>query len=138
MEYMRSVLGIQEAKYLSFDALRVAASCVRGLVRSKSDFAALLLADKRYANDSKKKMMPLWLQASIEDAHASMSTEEAMLAMRVFLREAAQPPPLTRPQDRKATVYNKREVEAGRPEFEFPVPKEERVVVRLKVKKEGG
>jgi DNA excision repair protein ERCC-2 len=45
--YLRDEFAIQEKDFLSFDAIRQAAQCLGRVVRGKSDYGMMVLADSR-------------------------------------------------------------------------------------------
>ena len=48
LEYMREKYTIREDDFLTFDALRQSAQCVGRVIRSKTDYGLVILADSRY------------------------------------------------------------------------------------------
>lgn len=46
--YLRDEFGIQEKDFLSFDAIRQASQCLGRVVRGKSDYGMMVLADSRW------------------------------------------------------------------------------------------
>lgn len=48
LEFMHSQHQIKENDFLTFDALRQAAQCVGRVIRSKTDYGVVVLADSRY------------------------------------------------------------------------------------------
>ena len=48
LDWMRETCGINEADFLTFDAIRQAAQCAGRVIRGKNDYGLVLLADARY------------------------------------------------------------------------------------------
>jgi DNA excision repair protein ERCC-2 len=48
LDFMRAKYQIKENDFLTFDALRQAAQCVGRVIRSKTDYGIVVLADSRY------------------------------------------------------------------------------------------
>ena len=46
--YLRDEFSIQEKDFLSFDAIRQASQCMGRVIRGKSDYGMMVLADNRY------------------------------------------------------------------------------------------
>ena len=93
LEYLRDTCGINEADFLTFDAIRQAAQCAGRVIRGKNDYGLVVLADSRYNKHDKKSKLPLWIQQFMTDALSNLSTDVAMTSARQFLREMAQPAP---------------------------------------------
>ena len=91
--YLRDTCAIDEADFLTFDAIRQAAQCAGRVIRGKNDYGLVILADSRYNKDDKKKKMPQWIQQFMSDQTSNLSTDVAMASARQFLREMAQPAP---------------------------------------------
>ena len=47
MEYLRDQFQIRENDFLTFDAMRHAAQCIGRVLRGKTDYGIMVLADKR-------------------------------------------------------------------------------------------
>ena len=93
LEYLRDTCGINEADFLTFDAIRQAAQCAGRVIRGKNDYGLVIFADARYSKEDKRSKLPVWIQQFMTDAHSNLSTDVAMAAARTFLREMAQPAP---------------------------------------------
>ena len=46
LEYLREAYGVREGEFLTFDALRQAAQCLGRVIRNKTDYGLMILADK--------------------------------------------------------------------------------------------
>ena len=62
LEWLRDKKQVTEADYLTFDALRQAAQCVGRVIRSKTDYALMVFADKRYNMPDKREKLPPWVK----------------------------------------------------------------------------
>ncbi|GAB6021689.1 General transcription and DNA repair factor IIH helicase subunit XPD [Chamberlinius hualienensis] len=91
LEYLRDQFQIRENDFLTFDAMRHAAQCVGRVLRGKTDYGIMILADKRYARADKKDKLPKWIQEHLRDSLCNLSTEECVQISKRFLRQMAQP-----------------------------------------------
>ena len=91
LEFLRSKHNIQEGTFLTFDALRQTAQCVGRVVRSKTDYGVVVLADDRFGRKDKRSKLPGWVRQFLSDAQLDLSTSNALGAVRGFLRRMAQP-----------------------------------------------
>jgi DNA excision repair protein ERCC-2 len=88
---MRARYQIREDDFLTFDALRQAAQCVGRVIRSKTDYGIVVLADSRYNKHDKRSKFPPWITQFLRDENLSLSTDVAVEHMRSFLRLMGQP-----------------------------------------------
>jgi len=91
LKYLRETFQVEEGDFLSFDAVRQAAQCVGRVVRSKSDYGLIVLADKRWQRTEKRSKLPGWIANRIHEAHLNLSTDMAVGVAQEFLRKMAQP-----------------------------------------------
>ena len=91
LEYLRDTCSINEADFLTFDAIRQAAQCAGRVIRGKSDYGLVIFADKRYNKADKRDKLPQWIRQFMQDNTLNLSTEMALHEARAFLREMAQP-----------------------------------------------
>jgi DNA excision repair protein ERCC-2 len=91
LEYLRNMFQISEADFLSFDALRQAAQCLGRVIRSKTDYGLMILADKRYNQPSKRNKLPPWVSQFLLDSNMNLTCEEAVAVSQTFLRDIVQP-----------------------------------------------
>merc|ERR1711890_149185 len=76
LEYLRDQFQIRENDFLTFDAMRHAAQCIGRVLRGKTDYGIMILADKRFGR---------------QDKRGNLSTEESMHISKKWLRLMAQP-----------------------------------------------
>ena len=88
---MRETYGINEADFLTFDAIRQAAQCAGRVIRGKNDYGLVIFADARYNKQDKRSKLPAWIQQFMSDSYSNLSTDIAMASARQFLRQMAQP-----------------------------------------------
>ncbi|XP_040578679.1 general transcription and DNA repair factor IIH helicase subunit XPD [Lepeophtheirus salmonis] len=91
LEYLRDEFQIRENDFLTFDAMRHAAQCVGRALRGKTDYGIMIFADKRFGRNDKKSKLPKWIQEHLGDDVCNLSTEEAMMISKKWLRQMAQP-----------------------------------------------
>merc|ERR1712142_387542 len=91
LENLRDQFQIRENDFLTFDAMRHAAQCIGRVLRGKTDYGIMVLADKRFARQDKRGKLPKWIQEHLKDSMINLSTEEAVQISRKWLRLMAQP-----------------------------------------------
>eukprot|EP00045_Choanoeca_perplexa_P011544 m.123032 g.123032 ORF g.123032 m.123032 type:complete len:798 (-) comp15669_c1_seq3:26-2419(-) len=91
LEYLSDNFQIKEGDFLTFDAMRHAAQCVGRAIRGKTDYGIMCFADQRFSRSDKRTKIPKWIQKYITEGHVNLSTEQAGLMAKRFLREMAQP-----------------------------------------------
>ena len=82
---------INRQDFLTFDALRQSAQCVGRVIRSKTDYGLVILADSRYGKRDKLSRFPPWIRQFVLDASTNISVDSAVSQMKSFLREMGQP-----------------------------------------------
>ncbi|GIX65786.1 DNA excision-repair helicase [Babesia caballi] len=90
LDFMRTNYGILENEFMTFDAMRQAAQCVGRIIRNKSDFGLMVFADSRYSRADKRSKLPPWILKNLEPSNMSLTTESAVTAAKVLLRNMAQ------------------------------------------------
>lgn len=90
MRWMEQCLGIPDAEFRTFDAVRQASQCIGRVLRNKTDYGMMILVDRRWAIGEKRRKLPIWIQNCIKD-NGNLSTEAAVTVARSFFKEMAQP-----------------------------------------------
>lgn len=90
LAYLRDTVGVPESAYLTFDALRQTGQCIGRIIRSKKDYGAIILADKRYANADKRNKLPKWVLQFLHESNTNLSVDAAVSSVRQFLKEYVQ------------------------------------------------
>ena len=91
LDYLRSRHEIHENDFLTFDAIRQTSQCIGRVIRSKTDYGLIVLADERYAKPSKRNKLPPWVRNFLQDENLNISTNVACALARNFLISSAQP-----------------------------------------------
>merc|ERR1719242_1474967 len=78
LEYLRDQFQIRENDFLTFDAMRHAAQCIGRVMRGKTDYGIMVLADKRFGRQDKKGKLPKWIQEHLKDSMINLSTVEQL------------------------------------------------------------
>lgn len=91
LDYLRDNHGIKEADFLTFDAMRHAAQCIGRVLRSKTDYGVMILADHRFSKPGKIKKLPKWIQDNLLSSNVNLSTDDAIQITIKYLKEMAQP-----------------------------------------------
>ena len=60
--FPRDQFQIRENDFLTFDAMRHAAQCLGRVLRGKTDYGIMILADKRFSRNDKRGKLPKWMQ----------------------------------------------------------------------------
>ena len=89
---MRSNYQIKENDFLTFDAMRQSAQCIGRVIRSKTDYGIVVLADSRFNKNDKRSKFPPWISQFVsETSSLNLSTDVAIEQIKSFLRELGQP-----------------------------------------------
>jgi DNA excision repair protein ERCC-2 len=91
LEYLQTQYQIREQDFLNFDALRQTSQCVGRVIRSKTDYGLMILADARYNRHDKRSKLPKWILQFLGDGQLNLSTDAAIGQVKHFLRIMAQP-----------------------------------------------
>jgi hypothetical protein len=91
LNYMRERYGIRDNDFLTFDALRQAAQCVGRVIRSKTDYGVVVLADSRYNRTDKRSKFPPWILQFVKESCLNLPTDSAVDQIKSFLRYMGQP-----------------------------------------------
>lgn len=91
LKYMKQEYGIEEYDFLVFDAMRHAAQCLGRVLRNKTDYGLMVMADHRFMMQEKISKMPKWIQDRLEKGNTGLSVDMALSVARSFFREMAQP-----------------------------------------------
>jgi Rad3-related DNA helicase len=102
LDYMRAHHQIKDNDYLTFDALRQAAQCVGRVIRSKTDYGLVILADSRSTDPSPPPSPPsVPLIGHGVDTIAMTSDQSSLLgSINSSKRITASTSPLTLPSRR--------------------------------------
>lgn len=90
LKYMKQEYGIREYDFLVFDAMRHAAQCLGRVLRNKTDYGLMVMADHRFIMHEKISKMPKWIQDRIEKGNIGLSVDMALPVAKNFFREMAQ------------------------------------------------
>ena len=91
LNYMREKYQIKDNDFLTFDALRQSAQCVGRVIRSKTDYGVVILADSRYNRVDKRSKFPPWIMQFVRDQCLNLATDAAIDQIKAFLRLMGQP-----------------------------------------------
>ncbi|ESL05332.1 DNA repair helicase, TFIIH complex, XPD subunit [Trypanosoma rangeli SC58] len=90
IHWMETCLGIPGNEYRNFDAMRQASQCIGRVLRNKTDYGMMLLVDRRFALNDKRKKLPIWIQQCLKE-NTNLSVDAAIAVARGFFKEMAQP-----------------------------------------------
>ncbi|KAL7677265.1 hypothetical protein ACOME3_003502 [Neoechinorhynchus agilis] len=93
LQYIREQFNISENEFLTFDAMRHAAQCAGRVMRNKFDYGLMVFADSRFMRSDKRNKLPRWILEKLSLQHVNLSTNEAKMIAKRWLREIAQPDP---------------------------------------------
>jgi Helicase C-terminal domain len=66
-------------------SLSQASQCMGRVIRSKTDYGIMVLADQRYSRADKRNKLPNWIRKYIKDTHLNMSTDMCVSQSKEFL-----------------------------------------------------
>lgn len=85
IEFLEKNYGITQKQFLHFDAMKQVAQCLGRVVRGKSDYGLMILADRRYDND-KLNLLPLWIKRFLKPDHIELQTKIGVnIAKKFFI-----------------------------------------------------
>ena len=101
LEFLRDTCAIDEADFLTFDAIRQAAQCAGRVIRGKTDYGIVVFADKRYNRADKRDKLPGWIRQFITDGSLDPLLRPRLRGPRLFtpLAVIRLAQPLLRPRD---------------------------------------
>ncbi|KAJ1406448.1 helicase C-terminal domain-containing protein, partial [Ochromonadaceae sp. CCMP2298] len=91
LSFMREKYQIRDNDFLTFDALRQSAQCVGRVIRSKTDYGIVVLADSRYNRLDKRSKFPPWILQFMRESSLNLPTDAAVDQIKSFLRQMGQP-----------------------------------------------
>ena len=91
LEFLQTHYQIREADFLNFDALRQTSQCVGRVIRSKTDYGLMILADNRYNRHDKRSKLPKWILQFLGAHCLNLSTDQGIQQVQQFLRLMGQP-----------------------------------------------
>lgn len=71
------------------------------VIRSKTDYGLMILADQRYSKADKRSKLPNWIRKYIKDTHLNMSTDMCVSQAKEFLSKVSRKEPW---QDQVGTI----------------------------------
>jgi uncharacterized membrane protein YgcG len=91
LEYMKERFQIDEGDFLTFDAMRQASQCMGRVIRSKTDYGIMILADQRYGRADKRNKLPTWIRQYLHEDSVNLSTDMAVSKAKEFLAKMSVP-----------------------------------------------
>jgi len=91
LNFMREKYFIKDNDFLTFDALRQSAQCIGRIIRSKTDYGIVILADIRYNRNDKRSKFPPWILHFLKETGLNISTDIAIDQIKTFLKHVGQP-----------------------------------------------
>jgi Rad3-related DNA helicase len=88
-DFLEEAYAISPEEYRAFDAMRAAGQCMGRVLRSKTDFGAVILADKRFARPDKRALLPAWVRDQLADRQVGISADVATQAIAKWMCETA-------------------------------------------------
>ncbi|KAL0210041.1 hypothetical protein P9112_010125 [Eukaryota sp. TZLM1-RC] len=85
--YVSVKYGVSESDWLVWDALRASIQCVGRAIRSKDDYALIVLADKRFNQSNRLEKLPPWLRKFVVDQNLNISVDFTSGLAQNFFRE---------------------------------------------------
>lgn len=69
LNFMREKFNVRDDDYLHFDAMRQCAQCCGRVIRSKTDYGIVILADSRFSRADKREKLPAWINQFLLNRH---------------------------------------------------------------------
>jgi hypothetical protein len=92
LEFIRDNCGVDEADFLTFDAIRQAAQCAGRVIRGKTDYGLVVFGDKRYNRNDKRDKLPQWIRQSEPASSAGSMSFEELVANPSYVQRAPTAP----------------------------------------------
>jgi hypothetical protein len=108
LTFMRDCYQIRDDDFLTFDALRQSAQCIGRVIRSKTDYGIVILADSRFNRLTTRQRFPNWIKQFVRETALNLTTDVAIDQMKTFLRVMGQPIDQTA---LRQILYNEKELE---------------------------
>lgn len=90
LDYLRKKFNISELDFLAFDALRQACQCLGRVIRGKTDYGIMILADRRFGRTDCIKRLPKWISESLDKAHSDLTIDDSVRLAKKYLKLMAQ------------------------------------------------
>ncbi|KII69441.1 DNA repair helicase rad15 [Thelohanellus kitauei] len=71
--------------------MRHTAQCIGRVLRSKTDYGIMILADHRFSAPSRIQKLPKWIQDNLIPANIGLSSDDAVQLTIKYLKSMAQP-----------------------------------------------
>ena len=78
LDYMRDKYRIRENDFLTFDAVRQSSQCIGRVIRSKTDYGVVILADSRFAKSDKRSKFSEWVRRFLPPSSINLSSDTAL------------------------------------------------------------
>jgi DNA excision repair protein ERCC-2 len=85
LDFMHANYQIHDNDFLTFDALRQAAQCIGRVIRSKTDYGLVILADSRFGRHDKRSKLPPWINQFLRDHNLNLSIDTAVDQVKLFV-----------------------------------------------------
>jgi DNA excision repair protein ERCC-2 len=84
LDFLRDKHQIRGNDFLTFDALRQASQCIGRVIRSKTDYGAVILADSRFNRLDKRSKFPPWVQRFMSENSLNLSSDIAVDQVTIY------------------------------------------------------
>ena len=84
MDFFQKVHGVSEKDYIIFDAIRQVSQCIGRVIRGKSDYGAMILADRRFTSE-KREAFPKWIRSEIQTQNSDLQINLVTPILRSFV-----------------------------------------------------
>ena len=74
-------------EFFEFDTMRQCAQCLGRVMRKKTDYGMMILADTRFNKPGKYNKLPNWIKKSLETSMIDITMETASVYAANFFRE---------------------------------------------------
>lgn len=91
LERIKFMIGRKQIKdkneFFEFDTMRQCSQCLGRVMRRKTDYGLMILADSRFKKASRYEKLPKWIKKCLADYHIDMTFEMAFSECAKFFRE---------------------------------------------------
>lgn len=87
---MQKSFGITKEEFFVFDAMRQCSQCLSKVIRRKTDYAIMVLADRRYSINEKYKNFPAWIQNQLKDSNKNLQADMAVEELKKYFKNMGQ------------------------------------------------
>ncbi|EAS01088.2 DNA repair helicase (macronuclear) [Tetrahymena thermophila SB210] len=86
-KYLTENFKITKNEYIEFDAMRQTAQCLGRVMRGKTDYGIMIMAEKRFARSLVKSKLPNWIKKQMPDCNVDISVDITSILTEQFFKK---------------------------------------------------